>query len=201
MTGDMRWKSVHFMIDNEIQSENATMIVNDIDERKIAELKKERRNRKDKNTGVYSLDDFYESVQEFIEREGKVGDHIMIMLSITDFDEIRENNMQYSLELECSFVQCIRRAIRKDDIIGKYNDGRFLLFLKGISVQYIQNFISKTRSVFSGQKYMDTDLSDFCMGISVLKDKNKSVRRMSMETLGALELAEQRGRSEIIITE
>lgn len=199
--GDMRWKSIHFMMDNDYQGKNATMIVNDIDERKIAELKKERHSRKDKNTGVYSLYDFYESVQEFIEREGKTGDHVMIMLSITDFEKIKAKDYQYSLDLEAAFVKCMRRAIRKDDIMGKYSDGRFVIFLKGIGIQYIPNFTSKTRSVFENEKYMDTDLSDFCMGISVLKDKNKTVHRMSMETLGALELAEQRGRSEIIITE
>ena len=200
-SGNLRWKSIHFMVDNDHQAECATMIVNDIDERKIAELKVERNSRRDKNTGVYNIDDFCDAAQEFIEREGRSGEHVMIMLSISEFEKIfTEKGNKYSSELEAAFVKCLRKAVRKDDIIGKYEDGRFALFLKGIGAEYIQRFVNKTREIFNDQFYEETSLSEFRMGISTLVNKNKSIQRMSMETLGALEHAEKTGTNEIMIT-
>lgn len=195
MAGDIRWKSIHFMIDNESTKENATIILNDIDERKISELRKERNERRDKNSGVYTLGDFYDIVQEFTERDGRTGEHIMLMASIYDFRNISlKHGYQYGTELEAAFIKCMKRSIRKDDIIGRFGSGRFIIFLKGIGSDFVDRFISKTKAIFENEKFNETELKDFCMGISLLVNSDKSVQQMSNETIKALEDAENSGK-------
>ncbi len=195
-TEGYRWYEVR-LIKN---ADSGIFFICNIDERKISELKKERKSRTEKNTGVYILKDFYDIIQEYTEREGCTGDHIMIMTSICDFDTIRKlKSVQYGEKLESSFVSCMRRSIRKDDIIGKYDDGRFVLFLKNISRSNVERFVSKTRSIFEEFSDETSEYKHFCTGVSILSGNSKSVMQLSYEAKYANDYAVRYGKDSMFI--
>lgn len=191
-----RWYEVRLIK----SSDSGIVFICNIDERKISELRKERKSRTDKNTGAYILKDFYDIIQEYTEREGCNGDNIMIMTSICDFDIIRRlRSVQYGEQLEINFVNCMRKSIRKEDIIGKYDDGKFVLFLKNISRSNVERFVSKTRSIFEEFSEKTSEYKHFCTGVSILSDNNKSVMQLSSEANYANEYAVKNGNDTMFI--
>lgn len=171
-----------------------------IDERKISELRKERKSRTDAVTGVYLMNDFYDIVQEFTEREGCVGEHITVQMSISDYENIRKrNSVEYGMQMEIGFVSCMRKSIRKDDIIGKSGDGKFVLFLKNIGREYAERFVSKTRSIFEQFSDENAEYRHFSAGISLLKNGDKDIRQMLYEAENANEEAKKNGQDSMKI--
>ncbi len=186
-----------------IQSgESAMCFVTDIDDRKISSLKKERDMRKDKSIGVYNIRDFYDIVEEFSERDGRIGSHVLLIVSISDFEYIMaRKGVSFSRSLESRFVMLMKRNIRKDDIIGRYDDGKFIIFLKDIEKRFIDIFVRKTKSFFENEMYEDVSLKHFCMGMTTLEQNNKTVNTLAGEADKALCEAEDAGIDEVVISE
>ncbi len=186
-----------------IQSgESAMCFATDIDDRKISSLKKERDFRKDKSLGVYNIRDFYDIVEEFSERDGRAGSHVLLITSISDFDYIMaRKGISFSRNLESRFVMLMRRNIRKDDIIGRYDDGKFIIFLKDIEKRFIDIFVRKTKSFFENEMFEDVSLKHFCMGMTTLEQNNKTVNILAGEADQALSEAEAAGIDEVVINE
>lgn len=186
-----------------IQSgESAMCFVTDIDDRKISSLKKERDLRKDKALGVYNIKDFYDIVEEYSERDGRTGSHVLLIVSISDFDYIMaRKGISFSRNLESRFVFLMRRNIRKDDIIGRYDDGKFVIFLKDIEKKFIDIFVRKTKSFFENEMFEDVSLRHFCMGMTTLEQNNKTVNTLAGEADNALCEAEAAGIDEVVIYE
>lgn len=187
---DIRWKSFCFVYDCSNTNGKLTLIANDIDERKITELRIERNKRRDPVTGTYSSYDFFDATREYIEREGRDGEHMMIMISLVNFGNMRsEYGLKYSRELEAAFVDNLKKCIRKDDEIGKLDGGIFMLFLKNTGAVFADRFALKVNERFKGLKFKESDISDFCMGISLYNKDEKAVEVMAGESESAMKSA------------
>lgn len=186
-----------------IQSgESAMCFATDIDDRKISSLKKERDQRKDKSIGIYNIRDFYDIVEEFAEREGRIGSHALLIVSISDFDFIMaRKGISFSRNLESRFVLLMKRNVRKDDVIGRYDDGKFIIFLKDIEKRFIDIFVRKTRSFFENEMFEDVSLKHFCMGLATLEQNDKTINILAAQADQALSDAEAAGIDEVVVSE
>ena len=175
-------------------SESIMVFVYDIDDRKMSEFRENRELKGNNMTGVYSHDDFYDVVVEYTEREGSSGEHIMIMAQIDDFDNIKEQKgIEYSDMLLCNFIKCMKKSIRKDDLLGKCENGIFMLFLKNTGRANIERLISKIRNVFESEKEEGIDYGSFSTGISTINKNDKDIKTLFEEASQALSAARKLG--------
>jgi GGDEF domain-containing protein len=172
-------------------SSDAILFISDIDDHKINLLRKLRDMRRDLVTGTYIADDFDDIVSEFIERDGKKGEHMMLNISLYDSDILKEKNQE--------FVMCLKKCIRKDDVIEARSDGSYFVFLKSISRSFAGRFIDKTLQIFESIHPEDKSLREFCVGISLIVDADKTVKELKQQSSDALKKAMEKGAGEYCI--
>ncbi|MBP1564159.1 MAG: EAL domain-containing protein [Oscillospiraceae bacterium] len=164
---------------------DAMLFISDVDDHKINLLRKQRDARRDQITGTYQMDDFDDIVQEFIERDGRNGEHMMINISLCAHD--------IPVQKESDFVMCLKKCVRKDDVIGRSDDSSYFVFLKSIGKAFAQRFVEKTMQIFESIRPDDSSLREFCMGISLLVDADKTVDKLKEQSSVALKDANVKG--------
>lgn len=172
-------------------SSDTILFISDIDDHKINLLRKQRDMRRDTATGTYMSDDFDDIVSEFIERDGKKGEHMMLNISLYDSGILKEKNQE--------FVMCLKKCVRKDDVIEARSDGSYFVFLKSISRSFAGRFIDKTLQIFESIHPEDKSLREFCVGISLIVDADKTVKELKQQSSDALKKAMEKGVGEYCI--
>ncbi|MDO5559764.1 MAG: EAL domain-containing protein [Oscillospiraceae bacterium] len=185
-----RWHQIRVLKSND----SAMIFIYDIDDKKVAQLQASKKYHYDKLTGVFMAKDFYDAVDEYTKRQGQDGEHILLIADIDNFQNVNsQHGRLYGDMLLCDFVQCMKKTIRRDDIIGRAGSDVFMIFLKCIKKRDISMLVTKIRNMFANENQAGKHHRDFCIGVSFYNSNHRDIRQMYTEAYSALKQAKKMG--------
>ncbi len=156
---------------------------------------------KDTLTHVYNREAFNDFANDYLSTRGKNVIPNLMLIEVDDFEDWKEMNSGVSADgVLVELARILKRAFRSSDVIGRVENDRFAVIMKGIR----STGILEERAAYVGRTVKEVwseldKVVTVSIGISAIKKEDASLAMLSDYSMAALEEARNAGKDTYVL--